>query len=270
LITLKYIFSILVSFCLLDSFSQGRVDGFLKHKGELDAVVGVSYETSKSYFAGTDKISFTRNTTSYNAFFAYGVFDRLNVNVSVPYVNVNKQEQGLQDGAVFFKYKVLSKNKLNLLIAGGFSSNLSNYETHSGSAIGQQAKAIDIRPVLHYFASNGVFITAQGGYTYRFSPVPNSIPVAVKIGLAKAKYYVDVWYEYQYGIGGFDYRGTPTPPSFRELGVSFHKIGGTIYKPLSENIGMFGGLSYILSGRNISKGFGGNLGVVIKNNNKNE
>ncbi|MDX1350411.1 MAG: hypothetical protein R3279_09200 [Putridiphycobacter sp.] len=266
------------------SFGQGRVDGFLKGKGNLDIALGSNFEANPNYYAGTKLIALQRNILSVNAFFAYGITNKLDVNLSIPYVNVNGVEAGIQDPAVFLKYKLFSAPlyhirtgveqdglrmkegaKLHLLLAGGFSSNLTNYQTGGGSAIGQQAKTIDIRPVIHITdLPFGVFITIQGGYNYKFDPVPDAIPFAAKIGLAKAKWYADLWYDGQHGIGGFDYQGFPSPPSFRELGVSYHKIGGTFYKPINQKLGWYAGASYMLAGRNISKGIGGNIGLVYK------
>jgi hypothetical protein len=245
-------------------FAQGRVDGFFKGKGNLDVVLGGGYESNPNYFAGTDKIILQRNVTIYNAFLAYGITDKLDVNISLPYVDVNGVESDFQDYALFLKYKVFEKKGWNISLASGFSSNIIDYQTEGGNAIGQKAKTIDGRLVVHYFASNGIFFTAQGGYSYKKDPVPSSIPLTLKVGLAKAKYYVDVWYDFQHGIGGFDYRGNPSPSTFRTLGVSYHKVGGTFYKPIFKHLGAYLGASYILAGRNISQGLGVNAGIVLK------
>lgn len=276
----------IVLFVLLSTFSfgQGRVDGFFKGKGNLDIALGSNFEANPNYYAGTNLISLQRNILSASAFFAYGITNKLDVNLSIPYVNVNGVEAGIQDPAIFLKYKLFSGNlyhiadpveqdrirtnkgaKFHLLLAGGFSSNLTNYQTGGGSAIGQQAKTIDIRPVIHITdLPFGVFITIQAGYNYKFDPVPHAIPFATKIGFAKANWYADLWYDGQHGIGGFDYQGSPSPPSFRELGVSYHKIGGTFYKPFNQKLGWYAGASYMLAGRNISKGVGASIGLVYK------
>ncbi|MFK8037830.1 MAG: hypothetical protein AB8B74_06040 [Crocinitomicaceae bacterium] len=253
------------------SFGQGRVDGFFKGKGNLDIALGSNFEANPNYYAGTKLIKLQRNVLSASAFFAYGITNKLDVNVSIPYVNVNGVEAGIQDPALFLKYKITSvaiasSLKLDVILAGGFSSNITDYQTGGGSALGQQAKTIDIRPVINVLHNSGVFATFQGGYNYKFDPVPHAIPFAAKIGMAKANWYADIWYDGQHGIGGFDYQGTPSPPSFRELGVSYHKIGGTFYKPINQKLGWFAGLSYVLTGRNFSKGFGGNVGLVYKPN----
>lgn len=259
-----------MGFSAFYGISQGRVDGFYKGKGNLDFAVGGGCERNPSYYAGTDKIVLTRDIVIGSAFVAYGITSKLDVNLSLPYIDVNGREKGLQDLSVSLKHKLLEDKGWTISLAGGFSSNLTDYQIGGGSALGQQAKIIDGRVVIHYLLEKGFFTTLQGGYSYKIEPVPHSIPFAIKVGVAKPKYYIDAWYEFQYGIGGFDYRGDPPPPSFRELGVSYHKIGATIYKPIKDFLGIYGGGSYVLSGRNVSQGIGVNLGVVLKYNKKNK
>lgn len=254
-----------------EGFSQGRVDGFLKGKGNLDIALGVNAELNGKFYAGKNLIDLPRAIISANAFFAYGITNNLDVNLSIPFISVNGVENNIQDIALFLKFQYAQikldnskKGNINLLLAGGFSSNITNYQTEGGSAIGQQAKTIDIRPVIHYQANSGFFATFQGGYNYKFDPVPNAVVFASKFGLAKANWYADIWYDGQIGIGGLDYQGTPIPASFRELGVDYHILGGTFYKPINEKLGIYGGASYVLAGRNISKGIGLSLGLVFK------
>lgn len=262
-------------------YAQGRVDGFYKGQGNLDIVFNGGYENNTTYFAGTNKVKLGRKIVIANAFLAYGITDRLDVNFSLPFISVNTNTNGFQDASLFFKYRLLKLNSGifessilpkwmtgSLSLAGGVSSNFTDYQTEGGSALGQQAKTIDLRPVLQVHFTDGFFTTLQAGYTYKFDPVPNSFSPAVKIGFAKAKIYADVWYEYQHSYGGLDYQGTPAPSSFQELGVDFHKVGATIYKPLKKRLGMFVGATYILTGRNTSQGLGVNAGIVLKHNKK--
>lgn len=254
--------------------AQGRVDGFYKGKGNLDFVLSGGYENNKNYFAGRNKIALGREIVIANVFAAYGITNRLDVNFSLPYITVNTNTKGLQDASLFFKYLLISRGAMfwflpkgfnsTLSLAGGVSSNFTDYQTEGGSAIGQQAKTIDLRPVIQMYFPFGIFSTIQAGYTYKFNPVPNSLAPAIKIGIAKSKFYADVWYEYQHSFGGLDYQGTPTPSSFRELGVNFHKIGTTIYTPIKNKFGIFVGTSYVISGRNTSQGLGVNAGIVLK------
>jgi len=125
-------FSFLLIFALSFSLfvkAQGRVDGFFKGKGNLDFVLGGGYESNPNYFAGTDKVVLQRNIAIYNAFLAFGITDKFDINMSLPYVDVNGVEKGLQDYAIFLKHKILTKNRWSISFASGYSSNIGDYQT---------------------------------------------------------------------------------------------------------------------------------------------
>jgi len=251
------------------AFSQGRVDGFYKGKGNADIVLGGGSEFTSNFYAGKNKIALPRDIHNLNLFIGAGLLDNLDLNLSVPFVMINNV-RSLQDGSIYLKYKAynkdLKKGNLSFSIATGFSSNIVDYETEGLSAIGQQAKVLDIRPVVHYFSNNGWFGTAQVAYNHKNDPIPNAFNTALKIGKAMAKDYFDVWYDYQNSFGGLDYRGTPAPTTFKQLGVDYHKIGATYYRTLAKKIGAYVGTSYVITGRNISQGPAFNLGLVLKTN----
>lgn len=259
--------SLLALVISIGAFSQGKVDGFYKGKGNLDLVLGAGMEKNEKFFAGTNEINLARDITNISFFAAYGILDKLDVNVSLPYVSTGL-ESNFQDGAVYLKYQILekelSKGKLSFTMAAGFSTNLTDYQTEGTSAIGQQASVIDVRPVVHYFANNGIFATGQIGFQSKSNPTPNAIAAALKVGKAGNKFYYDFWYEFQKSDGGRDYRGTPAPKTFKELGSDYHRIGGTYYMPIKEKLGFFVGLSYTLTGRNVGQGYGVNGGIVLK------
>jgi hypothetical protein len=267
--TVKNTFCILFTLLTLHSFSQGRVDGFYKGKGNTDIVLGGGAEFSSIYFAGRDKLNLARTIYNANIFVAIGLFDNLDVYLAAPYVVINS-EQSVQDGSVFLKLKAwnkaFDKGNLTISLAAGVSSNLADYQTEGASAIGQEAKVIDIRPVVHYFSKNGWFCTTQAAYNYKSDPTPAAFAASLKVGKATGKHYFDFWYDHQTSFGGLDYRGTPRPSTFRELGVDFHKVGATYYRPLFDRLGFFLGTSYVVTGRNVSQGIGVNLGFVLKSN----
>ncbi len=248
-------------------YAQGKVDGFYKGKGKLEVGLGGGVEVSNKYFAGSTKINISRTIYNANLFAAYGISKGFDVYLSIPYVSINNV-RSVQDGAIYLKKKLLAlyfKNSdFSLSIAAGYSGNLAQYQTEGLSAIGQEAKVIDIRPVLHFQKNSGWFSTFQGGYLFKSDPVPPAMNLSLKVGRALANSYFDFWYDHQTSFGGKDYLGTPTPSTFRELGVSYHKIGSTFYKPLGNRFGTYAGLSALITVRNISQGIGINLGFIIK------
>ena len=260
---------LVLSTIAINSYSQGRVDGFYNGKGNTEIVLGGGTEFAKRYFAGNDKISVSRTIYNANIFIAAGLFNKLDLYLSTPYVSINKTGS-IQDGSAFLKaealHRKLSHGELSISMALGFSGNLANYQTEGLSAIGQQAKVLDIRPVVHYFSKGGWFGTLQFAYGYKSDPVPDCINGSLKIGRATSKLYFDVWYDHQTCLGGLDYRGTPAPSTFKELRVNYHKLGATFYSPIFERLGAFAGTSYVITGRNIGQGINVNIGLVLKSN----
>lgn len=258
---MRLIFFILVfsiSFC---SSSQGNVDGFFKSKGELDFAFSGSYSGSKKYFRKNDVIDYNRSQAIIGVYGVYGITNKWNVIVSLPLVNFKPQ-----DASVYAKYKLIYRNTKNgnftLFPAFGVSFPMSNYETQSGQAIGQRATILQPKIVGQYHHSKNWFIQAQGGYNYAITPVPSSIVASIKIGYIYKKWYFDAWFDYQYGVGGKDFGIDGS--NFRELGVSYDKVGGVIYRNIGEKFGVFLNGSYILSGRNIGQAFTLSSGFVLK------
>ncbi len=258
---LCFLFS--ASFC----FAQAPVDGFYRGQGALDIVMGGGIKIGKGFYAGEDEIALKRDIINVNAFLAYGILDNLDVNISIPYLKINAVES-FQDGSIYLKAKVLEgafgKGAYSLSLAAGYSLPLAAYETEGGSAIGQEAKVIDLRPVLHYQWSTGWFATAQAGYQFKSDPTPDSFSSVLKTGLAGDEFYFDCYYAYQQSDGGLDYRGDPMPLSFRELGVDYHKVGVSIYKPVLDFLGFSISGSYAFAGRNTDRTIGINAAAVFK------
>ncbi len=265
----KYFWIILgCSFLSVSVAAQPAVDGFMKGKGNLDAVAGVTVDNFSKYYAAPGLLNIGRTTTSASAFFSAGLLNWLDVQVNVPYVMTANNWSNLQEVSSFVKARAVNKDLKNgtfsLLGAFGFSTPMTNYPTQGLNAIGQQATAFDSRLVVQYFKKGGWFFMAQGGYTSRSNPTPASVPIAAKVGKAASNYYFDFYYDYQEAQGGTDYRDGSNSP-FTTLGVSYHKIGGTYYRPFSNGkMGFAAGAYGVLFGRNVGQSIGVNLAYIYK------
>lgn len=254
---MKYLIYLL-TFCITYlANSQSKIDGFYRGKNNATVVIGYGYEDSKNYFIGTEKSNLSRSLTYINLFASYGISNNLDIQVSLPYLE-SDNNKSLQDISFFSKYRILKKQKKNgqfeLSSAIGFSTPVNDYSIGGLYDLGQQATVIDLRLMLHYLFNSQWFFTVQSGYSFKLEEVPNSIPFGFKVGIAASKYYFDAYYDYQYAIGGIDYRGTPSPQNFRELAVNFHKVGTTFYYRLFNNFGSYVSYSYVLDGRNTFTG----------------
>jgi hypothetical protein len=242
------------------TFSQGNIDGFFKSKGQLDLAFSASFSASKHYLMRQDKIEVPRSQGIISAFGIYGLTDNWSVIVGLPLINLE-----LQDASVFTKYKLAhcdSKNgEFTLAPAVGISFPMSKYDTETAQAIGQRATVVQSKLLLQYKHLKNWFIQVQGGYNYAIDPVPSAFAASIKVGYIYEKWYFDIWADYQYGIGGEDYQ---EGRDFRDLGVSFAKLGGVIYRNIGDSSGVFFNGSYIFSGRNIGQAFYLSTGCVLK------
>lgn len=258
--------SICILMTLLTSnvFSQGKIDGFYRGHGNATIVLGFGFEDSKRYFAGRTKVDLSRNVYYANLFASYGISENLDAQISIPYL-ISDDNYDFQDLNFFAKYRFYQNDtesgNLQLSFGAGLSTPISDYEIGGLNDLGQQATIIDTRAMIHYHFKTNWFTTLQSGFSYKFEEVPNSVPFVLKIGKAASKWYYDLYYEYQYSFGGTDYLGTPRPQNFREFGVDYHKVGGTAFTHISQNLGFYGSFSYILAGRNTFQGPSYGLGL---------
>jgi len=244
-------------------FSQGPVDGFFKGKGNLDLALSGFYQNSAKFYDGNGLIDYERTLAGASLFGEYGILENLDVITTIPFINGR-----LQDGGIYLKYRLFRKKfgeafPLSVIPAIGISFPLSNYQTETSQSIGQKAIQVQPKLVLQYQTKFGLFFQAQGGYNYALLPVPSSIPISGKIGFFQNKFYADMWFDYQKGIGGKAWHVDPIS-SFRELFVTYSKIGGVIYYGIKPRFGFFVNGSYILSGVNLGKAFSIGGGMVYK------
>ncbi|MCT4582908.1 MAG: hypothetical protein N4A35_15960 [Flavobacteriales bacterium] len=233
------------------TYSQAPVDGFNKGKGNATIVGAFSNENYTKYYAANGLRNLKRGTQAYSFFGVVGVSDRFDVQMSLPFV-VSGPEQSLQDLSIYMKYALLSKGKTKLLGALGQATPLTNYQTEGLYALGQQASVLDTRLILQQDLGNGLFVMAQSGYSKRSYPTPSSVPFSAKIGYASSKIYADLWLDYQHAFGGSDY-ADGQGLAFTTLGVGYTRIGGQLYKPFNQHLGLSVGGSYVLAGRNVGK-----------------
>ena len=264
---------ILLLFLTSTTFSQGPIDGYMKNKKQYAFGLSYSLEKASKLYAGENKIAVTRTTKAFSFFATYGLLDKLNIQVGLPYLNVNLgARKGFQDGSVYLKYLALKKDNkagnINFIVSSGFIFPTSDYEIGGAHALGQHSFAGDFRAVVQQNFNNRFFASFQAGYFLKEEPTPNGFSSALKIGYA-GKIYADIWFEFLEAIGGTDYRGggelnPSSKRGFPSLGFGYKKIGGTVFYPFTKHIGSFAGISYVLAGKNAFKNTGINLGIVIQ------
>lgn len=260
---MKTIFTALGIIWMATAHSQGLVDGFFKGKGNLDLALSGFTQNSSIYFAGDTRFDYKRNLAGAGLFGALGLRNDLDLIASIPFINGK-----FQDAGVFIKYciphsRFAKERRLILIPALGFSFPMSNYETQSGQAIGQQAVQIQPKLASHWTTRHGIYFTAQAGYNYNFDPVPSSFSASFKTAFSGNKWYMDFWYDYQKGFGDVIWVGGVSQ-DFRTLYVDYSKIGGGIFYGIKPRFGLFLNGSYVLAGTNVGNAWSVAAGVVWK------
>lgn len=270
--------------------AQSPLSGFMKNKGEGAAVVSYS---SEKY----DKVFLVPNTidgvpvfnevqiTSVSLYGEYGITNRLNVILNVPYIkaegsasdqvlannNFENVRQGLQDLKVYAKYDLTSFNfaeaRLNFMGAVGFETPLGDYPVDEGLqsiiAIGNRSTTVNATGIFMYKVNTGLFLTGQMGYSIKNGEVPNALMSEFKVGYAGSRFYLDGFIANQLSDkGGVDILGEGFTGFFPATRVNYTRVGVNAYLPLIEGIGLTGGVNQYVAGRNIGKSTGYYAGLA--------
>ena len=242
----------------------GQLDGWTKGKGNTDIAIGATFEQGTGFYAGTERTTdITRTKVVGTVFAAHGLTKDLDVILNIPYVNVSGTG-GLQDLAAWLKWapiqpQIADNWKMSFVLGAGYSLPMTDYETETIGAIGQANTAAMGMGLLQFQNTNtGFFFNVSGGYFVKSDPTPDLIPLQFKIGLAKTKYYAELYFDMGESQGGKDYlgEGDLAAESFKELGASWLKVGGKWYKPFNDKHGLAIEGFKVLDGRNYDDSFG--------------
>ena len=265
-------------------------------KGHGSVVVSGTTERYESVYLAPDKIDGVPifqevRVNSLNLYATYGLTDKIDAIVSLPYIQskgkaagtvVNDLDalystqgyantrQGLQDISALLKFKSysveLGSSILDLLGVVSFSTPLSDYQTNTGYgyiiAIGNRATKYSAAGVAHLKTSTGIFATAQVGYSLRTGLVPNALIGEAKLGYAGPKTYLEGSASFQESNGGTDISEAGFNGFFPSTRVNFIRIGASAYRPIANGFGLTLGASTYVAGRNIGKATGYSAGVT--------
>ncbi|MFK7756710.1 MAG: hypothetical protein AB8B53_07245 [Flavobacteriales bacterium] len=262
---MKYFFSAALFSLSFYASAQGVLDGFIDAPKSKSLALSFSGETADTYFLGTGDLDFGFNATTFSVYYKHQFNKWLGVAANLPVVNLTPQ-----DGSVYLKtgkqFKLGNDWIVNGVLGAGGTHPLSDYNTESGTAVGQQTRAIHFRALTQITYRNRWFINGRIGQNLVQDPTPSSLVYSLKLGYYKNKWYTDVWLEEQAADGGKDYLGVGelAADNFRQLGVSYQRIGGVIYHQTKEKLGLFLGFGHTLNGRNAFKTSRISGGLVLK------
>lgn len=276
--------------------AQSLVSGFMAGKGHGSVVVSGTVEQYTSAYLAPEKVSGVPvfrevHVNSVNLYGTYGLTDKIDAIVSLPYIQSKGQaagiaindlkslypeqgfvntRQGFQDLTALLKFKSYTReigsSILDLLGVMSVSTPVSNYETNTGLgyiiAIGNRATKTTALGVAHLKTASGVFATGQVGYSLRTGDVPHALVGEAKLGYAGPKNYVEAYASFQESNGGTDITEPGFDGTFTATRVNYIRLGASAYRPITNGFGLTLGLSTYVAGRNIGKSTGGSAGIT--------
>ena len=234
-------------FFVFTAKAQSPTDGLIMIKGYMCNVVSYQHDTWSEYWEGNLKRdnpnigSFTGQNVMYMG--AYGISDKLNVMVGLPFVWTKVTgsqhfagQKGLQDFSLWLKYKAISVEvplgKLNVFATGGVSIPTSKYFIDMlPLSIGFGSKTASIRLIADYQLEKGFYATGQVGYTARGKattfkdvnqidgklyytstvPVPDVADITGRLGFRNTHIQTDVFINRFQGLSGDNIRRQDMP-----------------------------------------------------------
>lgn len=276
----------------ISSFAQTPLSGFMQGKKGGGITFSITHENYKSVYLVPEIIDETPifksvSTNSFNIYGNYGISDKLDAVVSLPFIqtvgsadpttlqgigpqnsNYTNQIEGTQDISAFLKYEFTKVGNISLQGSLGFTTPLGDYKVdqdlQSIIAIGNRATTLNGILLAHFKDTRGFFITGQAGYSARTTDVPDAILSELKIGFAADRFYIAGQVGNQTSTGGTDILRPGFNNDFTATKVNYTKVGGTIYTPIDGNFGISVSGGGIVDGRNVGKSYYGSAGLTYK------
>jgi hypothetical protein len=249
---------------------------------------GLTYMHSSwdHYWEGTHKrenLNLGTVTTQSMMFMSnYGVSDKLNVLLNVPYVWTHASAgtlhglEGFQDIELDLKYEFFSKKVgngiLSFIAVGGISTPLQKYENDFlPMSIGLGSTNLSGRLTADY--QNGLFfVTASSAYVWRSDvtidrtsyytdhinytnrvDMPNQMHSNLNIGLRKKNLIAEAVLMNVYTFGGFDIRTNDMPFASNQMNMTSIGAHGKYFLPFLPNMSVIGGADFVIAGRNVGQ-----------------
>jgi len=244
--------------------AQGPISGFLPPKGEMAVALSYGKEQFDTYFGPDGKESLELETRFYNFFFEHGLSEQMSMVASLPWMQTDEDNQGLQDGNLWIKYRNqrtdFQRHSSSFFTAVGLSLPIGNYTTGERASLGRRATVFQGRFVWQLDHQSGWFAHIQSGIDFQLVPEATAVwPIVVRAGYGAPYFYVEGWLSSVKSLNE-----TLDNTLTTGAGSSWTRVGGTFYVPLRKWVGVHAGLAYILSGTNIGQSRRWNVGVVVK------
>lgn len=274
--------------------AQTDSDGLKMSKNNFCGGLTYTYSYWDDYWEGTfrrDNENIGRLSTSMvSVMGAYGLFDRLNLIFSLPYVMTGSSEgtlkgqRGIQDFSLFLKWLALRNNteQSSYRIYGvlGGSTPVTNYiADFLPMSIGLRSTGVNFRLIGDY-QFRQFFVTASANYVHRFNItidrdayytesmiysnevfMPNAFSSKVGLGYRKGELVIEGIIDHWNTLGGFDIRKNDMP--FPSNNMDMTRTGINLKVPVekSNRLLLIGNSFYTIKGRNVGQTVSGTVGV---------
>lgn len=289
---MKRLFTTLLLMCLFSGL-RAQMPHDLLYMSKNQACVAFMYGHSSwnHYWENTLKReNFNMGThTTQNVMFmgTYGITSRLNVIVSLPYVWTKTSagnllgQKGIQDGAVWLKYKAVSVGGFGLHGVIGGSIPVGNYvPDFLPMSIGIKCRTLAGRVIASYkHPKSGLYLSAHGTYTWRGKmnadrdaylsndrvyntnqvSIPNAYDAGVRLGILKKKWQTEVWAERSSCLSGDNIRRNDMPFPTNNMQAT---VVGWYGKFQPKALGVNARVGYVTDGLNVGQSTSYMVGVL--------
>lgn len=274
-------FSFLCSFFLANA--QTDADAIMMNKNNFCSGLMYSNSSWKNYWEGTYKRDNKNlgivSTQSFTVMGNYGISNKLNVLISVPYIKTNASAgtlhgmKGMQDLSLWVKWmpveKDLGKGIFSLYGIGGFSVPLTNYiADFLPLSIGLQSTNLTARLMADY-QQNSFFVTVAGAYSYRSNinidrtsyyttdihltnevQMPDVTTTSIRTGYRSERMIAEAIVSNMTTLKGFDIRKNDMPFPSNRMNATAAGINIKYNVEKIAGLSVIAGANYVIAGRN--------------------
>lgn len=288
--------SLLVFLVLIISqgHAQTDLDGIMMNKNQFCNGLMYDYSSWDHYWEGTFKRTNqnlgTVSSQSVMYMANYGISGKLNIMIGAPYVWVKSSagtlhsSRGLQDISLFVKWKPVSysfeKNKISLIVVGGFSTPLTNYQIdYLPLTIGLGSTNLISRGMVE-FQHRKFIVSGSATYIWRSNvkidrtsyydtrqhitnevQMPDASQYQLRTGYRGKYLLAEALVTNWTTLGGFDITRNNMPfPSNR---MNMTTIGASFKYTLKQDthLSLLAGANYTVAGRNVGQASAFNVGA---------
>jgi hypothetical protein len=277
-----------IAFSLVATFAKAQTvdDAIMMSKKQWCNGLTYMHSSWNEYWEGTTKRNNlnlgTVTTQSVMYMTSYGITDKLNVLVNVPYVWTNASAgtlhgmKGFQDIDVDLKYEFynakIGKGDLSLIGLVGVTTPLSNYENDFlPMSIGLGSTNLSGRLTADY--QNGLFFaTLSSAYVFRSNvtvdrtayytnqinytnevDMPNQLYSNLFVGIRNSKLTVQAELMNMYTFGGDDIRPNDMPFVSNQMNSTSLGAHVKYFLPFITNLELVASADYVIAGRNVGQ-----------------